>query len=153
MTGMRVLLIEPDALQANVYARALECAGCHVRHVVSAQAAVHAADEQAPDVVVLELQLPQHNGVEFLYEFRSYSEWRAIPVLLHTFVPERELAHAATLHAELGVAKTLYKPATSLEQLCAAVAQTGLMSSLSASAHPAVAVAAPGAAAPTAGRP
>jgi CheY-like chemotaxis protein len=120
---MRVLLIEPDILQAKVYACALERAGHQVTHVVSAQTAVHAADEQAPDVVVLELQLPQHNGVEFLYEFRSYGEWRAIPGVLHTFVPERALAYAATLHAELGVVRTLYKPTAGLAQLCLAVAQ------------------------------
>jgi DNA-binding response OmpR family regulator len=114
---MRVLLIEPDTLQATIYAQALERAGHQVSHVVSAQTAVHAADEQMPDVVVLELQLPQHNGVEFLYEFRSYAEWQGIPVLLHTFVPGDELAHAATLHRELGVVAALYKPTTSLGQL------------------------------------
>ncbi|HSX42518.1 MAG TPA: response regulator [Candidatus Saccharimonadales bacterium] len=123
---MHVLLIEPDKLLAQVYTLALERAGHSVAHARSAQAAVHAADEQLPDVVVLELQLPRHNGIEFLYEFRSYSEWRHIPVLLHTYVRPGELAPAATLHDQLGVLATLYKPATNLEQLCMAVAQLGL---------------------------
>lgn len=118
---MHILLVEPDTLQARTLTAALERDGHSVVHALSAQSAVHGADEQAPDVVVLELQLPQHNGVEFLYEFRSYPEWLHIPVVLHTFVPARELAHAATLHAELGVVRTLYKPATNLAQLCAAV--------------------------------
>lgn len=118
---MHVLLIEPDKLQARLYMRALEQAGHRVSHVVSAQTAVHAADSQLPDVVVLELQMPQHNGVEFLYEFRSYPEWLHVPVVLHTFVPERELLQSATLRAELGVKRILYKPSTSLRQLCSAV--------------------------------
>src|SRR5438132_74554 len=100
---MHILLIEPDRPQARTLASALQQAGHTVAHAVSAQGAVHLADEQSPDVVVLELQLPQHNGVEFLYEFRSYPEWLHVPVVLHTFVPERELAHAAVLHTELGV--------------------------------------------------
>ena len=118
---MHVLLIEPDRLQARTLRRALERDGHAVAHAVSAQSAVHCADERTPDVVVLELQLPQHNGVEFLYEFRTYPEWLHIPVILHTFVPARELMHAATLQTELGVVRTLYKPTTSLAQLCAAV--------------------------------
>lgn len=118
---MNILLIEPDAVLAKTYAAALGRADHTVRRAVSAQAAVHEADRQLPDAVVLELQLPRHNGVEFLYEFRSYPEWLDIPVIIHTFVPLRELAQAATLSRELGVTRILYKPETTLAQLCAAV--------------------------------
>jgi DNA-binding response OmpR family regulator len=118
---VHVLLIEPDRLQATALAEALERDGHTVAHAVSAQGAVHQADTQMPDAVVLELQLPNHNGVEFLYEFRSYHEWLHVPVLVHTFVPLHELAYAATLTKELGVTRVLYKPATSLAALCATV--------------------------------
>jgi len=118
---MHILLLEPDSVLATIYAKALEQKGHTVAQAVSAQQAVHLADMQTPDVVVLELQLPQHNGVEFLYEFRSYSEWLHIPLVLHTFVPANELAKSVTLKKELGVQAVLYKPATSLQQLCAAV--------------------------------
>ena len=115
---MRVLLIEPDRLQARVITQALERAGHTVAHAVSAQGAVHEADEQVPDVVVLELQLPHHNGVEFLYEFRSYHEWLHLPVVVYSYVPPRELAGSATLTRELGVVRILHKPQTSLTTLC-----------------------------------
>ena len=121
---MNILLIEPDTLLARTYQAALEREGHNVIHALSAQAAVHAADQQVPDLVVLELQLPRHNGIEFLYEFRSYAEWLYIPVLIHTFVPSHELAHADILARELGVVRTLYKPETTLAQLCAAVRKT-----------------------------
>lgn len=70
---MHVLLIEPNTLLAATYRQALQHAGHEVRHVTGAQAAVMAADGRTPDVVVLELQLPQHSGLEFLHEFRSYA--------------------------------------------------------------------------------
>lgn len=117
---MHILLLEPDRLLAETYRLALERAGHSVAHATTAQGAVHVADEQSPEVVVLELQLPSHNGVEFLYEFRSYPEWLGVPIVLHTYVPAAELAHAATLRQELGVVTVLYKPQTSLAQLCAA---------------------------------
>jgi two-component system sensor histidine kinase/response regulator len=118
---MHLLLVEPDRLLAASIAQACERQAHTVTHVVSAQDAVHAADEHAPDVVVLELQMPRHNGVEFLYEFRSYPEWMHIPIVLHTRVPPSELTMAATLEHELGVAQVLYKPTTSLKQLCQAL--------------------------------
>ncbi|HSX05617.1 MAG TPA: response regulator [Candidatus Saccharimonadales bacterium] len=120
---MHLLLIEPDLLLAKIYMAALKRAGHTVKHAVSAQQAVHLADKHAPDAVIVELQLPRHNGVEFLYEFRSYSEWLQVPIVVHTAVPLSELAGAATLHAELGVQRVLYKPATSLEQLCTVIQQ------------------------------
>jgi DNA-binding response OmpR family regulator len=121
---MHVLLIEPDLVQANTYKWALAGDGHTVDHTTTAQGAVHLADEHRPDAVVLELQLANHNGVEFLYEFRSYPEWSNVPVLLHTFVPLAELRHTI-LTKELGVTRSLYKPETTLDSLRAAVRTIG----------------------------
>jgi CheY-like chemotaxis protein len=126
---MRILLVEPDRLQARAYGMAFERSGHTMVHARTAQAAVQATDEQMPDVVVLELQMPGHNGVEFLYEFRSYPEWLQIPIILHTFVPLRELAHAAALKNELGVRRILYKPTTTLTTLCETVQSVALVGS------------------------
>jgi DNA-binding response OmpR family regulator len=118
---MNIILLEPDKLLGEIYTAALTAAGHSIRPVVSAQAAVHRADTDMPDLVISELQLPRHNGVEFLYEFRSYAEWLHIPVIVQTFVPPHELQRAAILSRELGVVRTLYKPETTLQQLVAVV--------------------------------
>jgi DNA-binding response OmpR family regulator len=122
---MHILLLEPDVLQASCYREALERAGHKVSHALSAQGAVQLADAQVPDAVVLELQLQGHNGVEFLYEFRSYHEWLHVPAIIHSFVSPQELARSAILATELGVVAVLHKPRTSLKQLCAAVRSVG----------------------------
>jgi DNA-binding response OmpR family regulator len=118
----RILLIEPDRVLAETYRRALR----HDKHQVTvsagAQAAVMAADKSTPDLVILELQLVEHSGIEFLYEFRSYPEWQNIPVLVQTAVPPAEFAdNWQLLKNGLGVNTYLYKPQTSLRQLLAAV--------------------------------
>jgi DNA-binding response OmpR family regulator len=120
---MRVLLVEPDRVLAATYMRILQRQGCEVQHAISAQMAVQLADTATPDVVVIELQMLRHNGVEFLYEFRSYSEWLHIPVIIHSFVPVRELAMTKPIQQELGVRQVLYKPTTSLQKLCTAIRQ------------------------------
>lgn len=119
-----VLLIEPDALLVRTYRAALEREGHTVQVCSSAQGAIAAADERRPDVVVLELQLVGHSGVEFLYEFRSYADWQGVPIILHTQVPAGEFAASRELlYGDLGVAAYLYKPQTSLGKLVRIVRQ------------------------------
>jgi DNA-binding response OmpR family regulator len=113
-----VLLVEPDYKLARVYRSALVSCGYEVYAALSAQAAVAAADADPPDIVVLELQLPRHNGVEFLYEFRSYADWQDVPILVHSMVPIGEIAmESQGLRDLLGVRDYLYKPQTTLAEL------------------------------------
>lgn len=114
---VHVLLVEPDKQLATMYARGLRAAGFAVAVAHTAQQAIHAADDQCPDVVVLELQMAAHNGVEFLYEFRSYAEWQAVPVLICTVVPEDVAQIDAASRQLLGIAGYLYKPTCSLAKL------------------------------------
>ena len=70
----------------------------------------------------MELQLVAHSGVEFLYEFRSYSDWKNIPVIINTHVPPSEFAGSRDLlRRELGVQAYLYKPHTTLKKLLSSV--------------------------------
>jgi CheY-like chemotaxis protein len=119
-----ILLIEPDRILAETYKTALEGAGHRVLPVSGAQAAIIACDQQMPDVVVLELQLIEHSGIEFLYEFRSYPEWQGIPVIIQSQVPPQEFtASQHLLREQLGVTAFLYKPQTTLRALLAQINQ------------------------------
>jgi DNA-binding response OmpR family regulator len=125
-----VLLIEPDFILAQIYKQAIEAEGaCKVTVVSSAQAAIMAADERKPDLVILELQLIEHSGIEFLYEFRSYTEWQEVPIVVQTVVPFGEFHdNWHLLQDELGVSAYLYKPHTSLRQLLSSVTEHSLVS-------------------------
>jgi DNA-binding response OmpR family regulator len=115
---MKILLIEPDRLLAGTYKKALEQASHSVVVASTAQAAIHAADDLQPDLVILELQLVSHSGIEFLYEFRSYADWQAIPVVVVSNVPPGEFADSwQLLREELGVQNYHYKPRTTLRAL------------------------------------
>lgn len=116
-----ILLVEPDRKLAMIYARALECQGYTVTSSMHAQDAIFAADAHKPDLVLLELQLSGHGGVEFLHEFRSYTEWQSVPVMLVTLVPPQSLALTAQTMEMFGIARYVYKPAVTLRQLCSLV--------------------------------
>lgn len=120
---MNVLLIEPDKKLALIYKNSIEAAGHVVASAAHAQQAIHAADTFEPDVVVLELQLAAHNGIEFIYEFRSYNEWASVPVILLTMVTPSSLQITKEMMSSLGIEDILYKPETNLRQLTDAIEQ------------------------------
>jgi DNA-binding response OmpR family regulator len=117
MKDVQVLLVEPDYLLGIIYKEHLEKFNYKVRICNNVQLAIDEIDVLMPGVIVLELQLSNHNGYEFLYELRSYSEWQSIPVLVHSIVPELALNLSPIVKAELGIIDYLYKPNTSLAKL------------------------------------
>lgn len=117
-----VLILEPDRLLAKTYQRALAHDGYDVSYATSGQEAVDIADQKIPDLIILELLLPAHNGLEFLYEFRSYGEWQAIPIIVNTVIPSKDLGLVAeTINKELGIKEWHYKPQTDIQSLLRSV--------------------------------
>lgn len=115
---MTILLVEPNRLLAQIYLEVLRRSGHMVRWQTNAQDAIFDADAYTPGLIILELQLAGHSGVEFLYELRSYAEWQRIPVILHSFLPD---SWSAKERQMLGIADYFYKPTTSLQELEQAV--------------------------------
>ena len=67
-----------------------------------------------PDVIVLDVRMPEMNGMEFLQVIRSYLRWSNLPVILLTAYPDDlplERAH------ELGVKMIFVKPNFRLDEL------------------------------------
>ncbi len=116
---MEILIIEPDHVLSKIYKHALEAEGYKVGIAAGAQGAISYLDNHSIDLIIVELQLVEHNGIEFLYEFRSYSEWQNIPIIVHTMVPSN-VSERSKLRG-FGVVDYLYKPSCSLKQLVSAV--------------------------------
>lgn len=108
-----VLVIEPDEVQAKLIESSLKSQNWTIQSTYSAQSAIAMADKNRPDIVVLELVLPRHNGIEFLHEFRSYPEWSQIPIVIFSL----QYLDDRTLLDDLGAINYLYKPQTTLARL------------------------------------
>lgn len=112
-----ILLLEPNRKLATSYKQALEEAGHQVHWQADAQKALGVVDDHNPHLVVMEVHLPKHNSIEFLYEIRSYPDCDHIPVLLHTAVATDHPGLGHAYWEQLGIKDCLYKPQTSLKQL------------------------------------
>lgn len=118
-----VLLLEPDTVLGSTYQGALEFSGHSVKWCQDAQSAVHSMDARLPDVIITELELAMHNGIEFLYELRSYSEWQKLPVIVVSHVPNMNTSVMSALWKELNISAYHYKPLTKLSDIIHSVEQ------------------------------
>jgi two-component system, OmpR family, KDP operon response regulator KdpE len=76
---MRVLLVDDDATLRRTLGIALRAAGHEALLVADGRSALQALREDRPDVVVLDLGLPDVSGVEVLRELRA---WSTTPVVV-----------------------------------------------------------------------
>lgn len=120
---MHILLVDSDKILQSTYAQALVNAGHTVANSFSAQDAISKCEEKVPDLVLLELQLQGHSGVELLHELRSYPEWQNIPVILHTFVPPGAMQGYDEAFKHLKIIGYAYKPDTTLKKLVSLVGE------------------------------
>jgi CheY-like chemotaxis protein len=72
-------------------------------------------------VLVIELQLGAHSGIEFLHELRSYEDWADIPVIINSSVPKDAFDVSEAAWQRLGVVRYFYKAKTSAKQLIGAI--------------------------------
>lgn len=79
---MRVLLVEDDDLIASGIVAGLEALGIAVEHAACGAAAVAAHGENTFDALVLDLGLPDGDGLDVLAEIRAVE--RDVPVLILT---------------------------------------------------------------------
>lgn len=112
-----IFLIEPDSYLAKKYREAFKFLGFSVNHFNSAEDAIAASAIYQPKLMILEIQLAGHNGIEFIQELRSYPELDNVPLIINTLIPESELKITAPQKQLLGVSDYCYKPRTSIERL------------------------------------
>lgn len=79
---MRVLLVEDDAMLADAIVRGLTLAGLVVDHAINAGTADRALADEHFDLVILDLGLPDDDGLNVLSRLRKRG--RSIPVLVLT---------------------------------------------------------------------
>ena len=79
-----LLLVEDDADVRELLRRMLEQEGWSVIEAENGRVALERLESSRPELVVLDLMMPEMDGFEFLYEFRRNAQWREVPVIVVT---------------------------------------------------------------------
>lgn len=112
-----ILILEPDKIIANSISEKLTRLNYEVKVCTNAQDAIVNIDKKIPELILLEVMLPRHNGIEFIYEVRSYPDWQNIPVVIFSFVRKSDLIGDLKLINDLGIESIEYKPEKSTTSL------------------------------------
>ncbi len=103
---MRVLLVEDDLDLAQVLTAMLECKGVEVLHAPDGGEAIRISETVIPDLVVLDLLLPEVDGFAVVEWMRHHDRLRLAPLVVYTVA---ELDEADRERLRLGHTEFLAK--------------------------------------------
>jgi len=92
-----ILIMEDDAHQSRLMKRLLEYAGYHVLVEASAQGGLQTAMSEMPDIILLDMGLPDMDGQTVAALIKGSALLSAIPLVVVTAWPQdtaREMARA-----------------------------------------------------------
>ena len=79
-----VLVVEDDPATRDVIRRTLEGDGWEVTEAANGRLALSAVSAKVPDLILLDLMMPEMDGFEFVAELRRNEAWRRVPVVVVT---------------------------------------------------------------------
>ncbi|HEY1921626.1 MAG TPA: response regulator [Tepidisphaeraceae bacterium] len=115
---IRVLLVEDHADSREAMALLLRWAGYEVDTAENGREALASVIERPPDVLLVDLEMPEMNGVKLVEAIRCYHRLSAIPVIFLTALGSGMLyEEARSLH----VSSMLLKSIATFDQIHGAV--------------------------------
>lgn len=119
---IKIAIIEDDPTISQMYRMKFESDGFEVRLAANGQIGVEVAEKFQPDIILLDLQMPEMNGTEALRHIRSKDWGKTIPVIVLTNLGEEEAPREIK---ELGVHSYIVKanltPRQVVEQVKSAI--------------------------------
>jgi CheY-like chemotaxis protein len=113
-----VLVVEDDEDQRHLVRALLGARGWRVREAVNGRLALDAVAAKLPDVILLDLMMPEMDGFELVAALQAKAAWREIPVVVVTAL---DLTAEDRRRLSGGVEQILSKHAFPLAELMARV--------------------------------
>jgi CheY-like chemotaxis protein len=113
-----VLIIDDDVEGSEPVAKYLRQAGHRVVCAPNGREALALLTGVLPDLVLLDMRMPEMDGVSFLAVLRSYLRWQDLPVILYTaFTEGPHIEQARRLNAR----EVFKKGSVDLKELVACI--------------------------------
>lgn len=107
LQGKKILIIDDDPVISGLLTKALETAGCSPIHCASVKSALRTVEKSAPDLILLDLNMPDHDGFTFLKFRRQNKLLSTIPVIVLSGTKDKK---DVTKALEMGAQQFLFKP-------------------------------------------
>ena len=90
MAQIKVAIIEDDPLISQMYRMKFELENFEVQTAANGKLGVALVKDMQPDIILLDLRMPEMSGAEALAEIRKHDWGKNIPVLVLTNIGEEE---------------------------------------------------------------
>lgn len=120
----RILILDQDKLYVRSITSQLIKNGYSVDVAFNAQSAIAKIDKVEPDLILCEVLLTGHNGLEFMHELRSYPEWQGIPLIVLSRIDKLDIQITKKNMMDYGIIDVWYKPEVSMQSLLEKIERT-----------------------------
>lgn len=86
----KIAIIEDDQTISQMYRMKFEADGFEVQLANNGKRGVALVEEFQPDIILLDIQMPEMNGAEALTEIRKHDWGKSTPVIILTNLGEEE---------------------------------------------------------------
>ena len=107
MSSASILIIDDDPRCIRLLKAILEPEGYIVISADNAEQAIALALKASPDVILMDMMMPDVNGVKLTRQFKANSKLKEIPIVIVTAYPLQKIVE---LTAEAGASDLIAKP-------------------------------------------
>lgn len=90
MKPTKIAIIEDDPVISQMYRMKFEAEGYEVQMAANGRLGVELVEKMRPDIILLDLRMPEMDGAQALTQIRKHDWGKHIPVLILTNVGEEE---------------------------------------------------------------
>jgi DNA-binding response OmpR family regulator len=110
-TQARVMVVDDDTRVLGIVSNLLESRGLHVTKLDDAQKFWQVLQASTPDLLILDINMPDINGIELCQIVRNDLSWRHLPILfLSVYTDSETINQAFTVGADDYLCKPIVKP-------------------------------------------
>ncbi|HOX10946.1 MAG TPA: response regulator transcription factor [Candidatus Moranbacteria bacterium] len=102
----KILVVEDDIFISDIYQVKFTQEGFEVAIAVNGLEALKILDNFRPDIILLDIIMPQMDGIETLKKIKNNDKWKNIPIIMLTNISEKEKVEESE---EMGVNDYLVK--------------------------------------------
>lgn len=114
----RILIVEDDPYICKMYQLKLDLQGFEVDIASNGKIGVEKVTEKKPDLILLDILMPEMDGFEVLKVLKSNSQTKDIPVLvLSNLGQDERIRKAMELGAASYIVKTQFTPAQVVQKI------------------------------------
>lgn len=114
----KILLVEDDPLLIDIYTTKFQDAGFEIKVVDNGEQVLSTLEKEHPDLVLLDIVLPNMDGWEILRTVKEQKKLKDIPVvILSNLGQKEEISKGLELGAALYLIKAHFTPSEVVEEI------------------------------------